>query len=759
MMAPFIDLPNNKSLTVPIMMKLKMTISGMICLAGGALFAGEDIAPSGVGKDDNKAQVLEGGLTEWMAKSGREIRAVAFEDVTPAGLLKTRAELAFRRLQEDYFQWPSISHVNFEAFPGDAIGRNINGLTLLSRALHQPAPANLQEIMRRVPTLANSDGYLGPKLPESRANEDVMAGHNGYACGLAEYALWTKDPVATESLKRVVNNLFVPARDAIACYRDTSDSSAKVDWHLSGGDIGQLFLILDGMTRAYAMAPTPEFRSTIETAIDRYRKLDLVGISAQTHAMLSAATGILRWYELQHRPGDLALAEALYKQYRTLAMTETYENYNWFNRPEWTEACAVSDSFILTVNLWRLTGRASYLEDAHLILFNGLLPGQLPNGGFGTGPCVGHAKGLGRTRMHSEATFCCSMRGGEALARAIEYSYFLDQDKVFLPFYADSMATLRFADGTCRVSQHTGYPYKGQVRLEVMESQVNKETKWHFFVPPWATPNSYEIRVNGRKVAPRLAHSFAEVTVRPVVGTVMEVAFLQERGPRAAAQSSQAAGSYRYFDGPLLLGSSTEKAEEPLVPILDLLGPGGSGGEPCVYFANEKPQPATNVTTARKPPNLADTAQVFRRDVPPARLPGEVVRHLGALKQDGNLVICGFVWSKPQKVRQVILQWPESAALPRPEAIVLHWWDAGKMHTAAQPGIIGNGRQWVYTLGKGPEGAVVDGLVLACKSAKEIPDALAVPDVEVLGNNPAMPSKREADGNKPTAPNIQALPK
>ena len=97
------------------------------------------------------------------------IKEIPFEDVTPDGLLKDRAELAFRHLQENYFQWDSISRVNFEPFPGDAIGRAINGLTLLARALHQPAPENLQEIMRRVPALANSDGYLGPKLPASRA--------------------------------------------------------------------------------------------------------------------------------------------------------------------------------------------------------------------------------------------------------------------------------------------------------------------------------------------------------------------------------------------------------------------------------------------------------------------------------------------------------------------------------------------------------------------------------------------------------------
>jgi hypothetical protein len=71
--------------------------------------------------------------------------------------------------------------------------------------------------------------------------------------------------------------------------------------------------------------------------------------------------------------------------------------------------------------------------------------------------------------------------------------------------------------------------------------------------------------------------------------------------------------------------------------------------------------------------------------------------------------------------------------MPKPDEIAVCWSDAGKMHAAAQPGIIGNGRQWVYTLGKAQEGAKVDGVVLAAKSAAGIPDGLAIPDVEVLG--------------------------
>ncbi|MCY2930663.1 MAG: glycoside hydrolase family 127 protein [Planctomycetota bacterium] len=520
------------------------------------------------------------------------MKPIAFEDLTPGGLLKDRAELALRHLQEPYFQWESISQVNFEPFPGDAVGRAINGLTLLSRALHRPAPANLREIMTRLGTLANEDGYLGPKLPEARANEDVLAAHNGYACGLAEYVLWTADPAAREALHRVVENLFVPVRDAIACYREDSQAAVEANWRLSTLDVGQLFLAMDGMTRAYELAPVPGLKATIETAIARYHTLDLVGIGAQTHAMLSCTIGILRWHELQGRAEDLAFAEALYGQYRALAMTETYENYNWFNRPEWTEACAVIDSFILAVNLWRVTGKAGYLEDAHLILFNGLLPGQLPNGGFGTGPCVGPATGVCQTKVHTEAPFCCSMRGGEGLARAIQFTYFLDRDTVVLPFYTDNTAVLRFPDGPCTIRQQTDYPHGGRVRLEVLDSRVQTEKTLRFFLPPWALRHSLQVRVNGAKTEPRVADSFAEISLRPAAGTVIEIVFQQERGPRATLHPEQAPGAFRCFAGPLLLGSPTENADGPLVPILDLLAPDGRGGEPCVLFQKHNQPPA-----------------------------------------------------------------------------------------------------------------------------------------------------------------------
>jgi hypothetical protein len=270
------------------------------------------------------------------------------------------------------------------------------------------------------------------------------------------------------------------------------------------------------------------------------------------------------------------------------------------------------------------------------------------------------------------------------------------------------------------------------VRLEVIESQVDNEKKWRFFAPSWVVRDTFEIRVNGKKTQQQLTDSFAEIAVPLSAGTVIEVAFEQDRGPRQALNPEPGQADSRFFDGPLLLGSATENAGESLTPILDLLAPTGPGGEPYVFFQKQRSQPLENAGVARKSLNLAGKAQVFRRDTPADAMLGEVDRLFGEFKHDRSLTICGFLWSSPQEVRQVILQWPESDAMPKPEEVEVRWSEAGEFHTVSQPGIIGNGRQWVYTLSKASQSAAVDNLVVAARSSDVTLVSLGIPDVEIL---------------------------
>jgi hypothetical protein len=666
------------------------------------------------------------------------MKHIDLADITIGGILNERAELSFTRLQEAYFCWPSISKVNIVPFPGDAIGREINGLVLLCMALHHPAPSNLREIMRRLPELQNRDGYLGPVLPDSRANEDVLAAHNGLACGLSEYVMWTQDDQARRMLAHIGDNLFIPASNAIAQYRSDPKTPTPVTWHLSGGDIGQLFLMLDGITRAYRLNPIPGLKSTIETLIARYRGLDLVAISAQTHSMLSAVSGILRWYDVQHREEDLAFAESLYKQYRDQAMTGTFENYNWFNRPEWTEACAVTDSFLVATELWRLTGKSDYLADAHHILYNGLLPGQTSNGGFGTSPCVGAADKAGRmmdrTDAHNEAPYCCSMRGAEGLARAIQYGYLLDDDAIVVPFYAESTATLRFADGICVIRQTTRYPHQGQVRLEVIEAGTATTNRLRLFIPPWAVTGTLSLRVNGVRIRPTILHSFATVdAVRK--GDVIELDFQQVSGRQPALHAGKFPNVHCFVCGPLLLGSASADVEptEALLDIFNPLKPRPHGpGSPVVMFA-DGPAPAMQGTgQISQPGHRAQEASLYRNDRHAANVPDNTQILFETLKHDKATTVCGLLWQKPQVVTQVILQWPEGHSLPESESIVVRWSVAGTVRESANPGIIGNGRQWIYTLDLQGQSVETDNVIVAFKGeAATVPQH--IPEMTIVG--------------------------
>ena len=102
--------------------------------------------------------------------------------------------------------------------------------------------------------------------------------------------------------------------------------------------------------------------------ITRFFEMDVVAIKAQTHATLTGLRAVLRYYAIT---GDKELLKKVverYQLYRDLAITENYENYNWFERPEWTEPCAIIDSYLLSVQLWQSHQNQDYVEDASIYI-------------------------------------------------------------------------------------------------------------------------------------------------------------------------------------------------------------------------------------------------------------------------------------------------------------------------------------------------------------------------------------------------------
>lgn len=516
-------------------------------------------------------------------------------DAVPAGDLRRRAALNFSRLQDNAFRYEAMIHASTaQEAPGDWVGRGLLGLSLLGQTL-QTEPAYLEEIIARLPEALNARGYIGVIHPAGTADENQVGGHNNLLRGLCEYYLWKHEPRALAIIRSIVTNLMVPTRELFDAYPD--DKLAKLAdgrpigltvknegvWRGLSTDIGVVFFTLDGLTQAYRVDPTPVLRDLIETMIARYAKLDVRKIGAQTHSTLSTLRGIFRWWdEVDARPELLALVRERYALYRTYAETEHFANYNWFGRPEWTEACGVVDSFLLAGQLWRATGEAGYLQAAHRIYFNALCYAQRPNGGFGCDLCVG-TQGRLQLAPHPkifEAPWCCSMRGAEGLARAAQGNLMVDAKAgaVWVLFYFEGVYTLRFPDGNIELRCASEYPYAGRVRWTVVSSTVAAK-RWHFFVPPGVLSGDVTLSQSERAVTTLEAGGFLVADLSLTAGEVLALDFPLEISVMQPATADLPAGHHRFFHGPLVLGA--ERPDLVSLQANDTFIPLGRGRYQC----------------------------------------------------------------------------------------------------------------------------------------------------------------------------------
>ena len=511
------------------------------------------------------------------------LKPIGLDDVKIAGDLAFRAGLNFDRLETDLYQPAHVLDANMGSdWPGDWVGRTILGLTLIARATRR-RPRYLDQVLAGLPQRLNEKGYLGPVYPPGVMNEQQLSGHGWLLRGLAEHHLATGDQAALDMLARMVDGLLAPARGCYAGYPIAPEQrrhgggpagnlteGAVHNWRLST-DVGCAFIMLDPAVQAMELLDRPDLRDLIEEMTARFLQMDLPALKAQTHAALSALRGILRYFELDPRPELLDAVARIYRLYRAQAMTENYANYNWFGRPEWAEPCAVVDSFMVAVGLWKHTGEAEYLEDAHHIYFNALGHEQRPNGGFGSDTCVG-ATDVFLESASYESPWCCTMRGAEGLARVVESTLFRDGEDVWLPFYFDCSATLRFADGACTVDVTTDYPYQGSVTLYVAKSSCAGEKTLKLFTPSWVADETVGCTLNGKALACGLAGRFIVVHTALKTGDHISLQFDLVHRPVPTFGANNLRGYHTFRHGPLLLGCDRTSevrldADAAMVPL------------------------------------------------------------------------------------------------------------------------------------------------------------------------------------------------
>ncbi len=510
---------------------------------------------------------------------------VNFSEITMQGELLKRSMKNFDRLEDDLYQPGNIfsdKHPTISLeWPGDFEGRTILALVLQAQATHRP-PVYLDEIMRILPLKFNTAGYLGA-IQGDTINEQQLSGHGWLLRGLCEYYIWKKDEKVKKYIQDIIQNLALPTRGHHKDYPimpeerksnvgEMAGTSQNVinNWLLSS-DIGCDFVFLDGIVQAYGFFPTPELKSLIDEMIARFLQIDLVAIKAQTHATLTGLRALMRYDEIT---GDQQLLNEVIKRYqiyRKQGITENYENFNWFCRPEWTEPCAIIDSYILAVQLWQKTGDAEYLRDAHLIYYNAICHTQRENGGFGCDNCTGPVDLQLKVKAY-EAYWCCTMRGGEGLARAIQYNYFTKDDNLYIPFFHTSAATISMGGNQLMLQETTGYPFNGRTSFTIEPKSGHAKIMVHLFAPSWTT--HHEIRVNQKSIHFKQENGFISFPLK--VDETLNIEWTcelvsQTREPENTLNTQK--GSFAIMYGPLVLGydgpDQVTFSEKPVIRQLD----------------------------------------------------------------------------------------------------------------------------------------------------------------------------------------------
>ena len=353
------------------------------------------------------------------------------------GELNKRIELNLSRLENDnYYRIEGLWAPAEYDWPGDKEGR-----ALLSFMSHYKISGKQTECMplmlEQMPSRTNKYLYFGPVAGDV-IFEQQLSGHSWRLRGLCEHYEQFSDDFSLNALKSIAKHLYLPTMGKYSSYpveREQIDvggvSGSEIGtidgWKLSS-DVGCAFMSIDGLSHVYKITADEEVKSLLDEMIAAYLAIDKVRLRVQTHCTLTAARGMMRMYNITKDNYYLDGAKSIYELYvYGKGMTYTYQNLNWWGRPDtWTEPCAIVDSLMLAIELYKATGEEKYRKTGARIYRNGFSTAQRQNGGAGTDTlvCEGSPWNYLAPLMY-EAFFCCTMRLSEGL-------WYIYENKVLL---------------------------------------------------------------------------------------------------------------------------------------------------------------------------------------------------------------------------------------------------------------------------------------------------------------------------------------
>ena len=209
--------------------------------------------------------------------------------------------------------------------------------------------------------------------------------------------------------------------------------------------------------------------------------------------------------------------------------------YELPNKDTYDETCAAVGNVLFNYRMFLATGDAKYMDVAEVALYNNVLAGVNLEGNRFFYVNVLEADGK-KAFNHGRAgrspwfgTACCPSNMARLIPQVPGMIYSHTADDVFCGFYASSVTEIPLQGGKVKLTQQTGYPFDGDIHIEVTPEAEDAEFTLWLRIPTWcndrfvpgdlysyADPASAQVTamVNGSKVSTRTADGYMPIQRR-----------------------------------------------------------------------------------------------------------------------------------------------------------------------------------------------------------------------------------------------------
>ncbi len=219
------------------------------------------------------------------------------------------------------------------------------------------------------------------------------------------------------------------------------------------------------------------------------------------------------------------------------------DNYELPNLTSYCETCAAIGNVYTNYRMFLLHGDAKYIDVLERTLYNGVISGVSLDGGTFFYPNPLESDG----RHHREPWFgcaCCPSNICRFIPSVPGYIYAAQGRDLYVNLFVDNTMTHRLDGGAVTVSQHTDYPWSGEVRVTVDENRAGRFTL-KLRIPGWVRgevvpsdlyafadgkSTGYRVSLNGEAVSGELQDGYFCISRNWKAGD--EVALSMEMEPR-----------------------------------------------------------------------------------------------------------------------------------------------------------------------------------------------------------------------------------